>query len=91
MEIRTISPHDPMVVKLLDELNRHNLSFYPPEVCMLDTPDELDSKDCTMLAMFDYDLICGIGTVKIFDDYGEIKRMYVPPSQRGKGDRKSVV
>ena len=35
--------------------------------------------------------ICGIGSVKIFDEYGEIKRVYVPKTYRGIGIAKAII
>ena len=83
--VKVVSPHDPEVYKLIERLNEHNLSHYPPEECHLDPPEVLAKDNCTMLGAFDGETICGIGAVKFFEDYGEIKRMFVPEEFRGRG------
>lgn len=83
--IKRVSPFDADVLRLIEELDRHNLEFYSADVCYLDAPDVLAKDNCKMLGVFLDEELCGIGAVKLFDDYGEIKRMFVPPNYRGRG------
>ena len=68
---------------MIEQLNQFNLANYPPEVCHLDPPEVLARDNCTMIGVYDGPILCGIGAVKLFDDYGEIKRMFVAPKYRG--------
>ena len=43
------------------------------------------------LAAYSGSETCGIGSVKLIDDYGEIKRVYVPSNQRSKGIAKALM
>ncbi len=44
-----------------------------------------------MLGAFDQQGLVAIGAVKLFSDYGEIKRVYVPQVHRGKGLAKIIM
>ena len=85
IQIRAVSPFHPDVLELIDQLNQHNLAIYSSEVCYLDPPEVLARENCVMLGVFDGEELCGIGAVKLFQTYGEIKRMFVAPKHRGKG------
>ena len=65
--------------------------MYPPESNHLDSLDELSKTNVDFLAAYCGSEICGIGAVKVLDDYGEIKRLYVPEKHRGKGVAKELV
>ena len=84
----TIKPVDPdrtEVFRLIEQLDAYQSSLYPPESNHLDSIDALSRSNAFFLAAYEGSTICGIGSVKVLEDYGEIKRLYVPPNQRGKG------
>jgi enamine deaminase RidA (YjgF/YER057c/UK114 family)/ribosomal protein S18 acetylase RimI-like enzyme len=85
IDLRVVSPFASDVQNLISQLNEHNLAHYSADVCHLDPPETLAKENCTMLGAYDGGILCGIGAVKFFADYGEIKRMFVPKSYRGQG------
>lgn len=91
MEIKQVSPHDPEVYKMIEMLNQHNLSYYPPELCHLDPPEVLAKDNCVMVGCFDRGNLAGIGAIKFFESYAEVKRMFVPEANRGKGIASAVL
>ena len=91
MKLKKVSPHDPEVFQLIEKLNEHNLAHYPPELCHLDPPEVLAKDNCIMIGCYQREAICGIGAVKLFDDYGEIKRMFVSDEYRGRGVATSIL
>jgi putative acetyltransferase len=72
-------------------LDAYQSSLYPPESNHLDSIDELSQSNAFFLAAYMGSEICGIGSVKLIDEYGEIKRVYVPSNQRGKGIAKAII
>ena len=90
----TIKPADTAhtdVIRLIEQLDDYQSSLYPPESNHLDSLDELAKPNVIFLAAYSESEICGIGSVKLIDDYGEIKRVYVPSNQRGKGIAKAIM
>ena len=65
--------------------------MYPPESNHLESIDELSKTNVDFLAAYADSEICGIGAVKVLNDYGEIKRLYVPEKYRGKGIAQQIV
>ena len=77
----TIKPVDPTqdeVRHLIEQLDEYQSGLYPPESNHLDSIEELSKSNAFFLAAYRNSEICGIGSVKIIEDYGEIKRVYVP-------------
>ena len=91
MGVVEVSPFDSEVYKLIESLNEHNLSYYPPEECHLDPPEVLAADNCTMVGFYKDQKLCGIGAIKFFEDYGEIKRMFVPDEFRGQGIANAIL
>jgi putative acetyltransferase len=89
--IKPVDPARADVVKLIKQLDEYQSSLYPPESNHLDSIDELSKTNAFFLAAYHESEICGIGSVKLIDDYGEIKRVYVPSNQRGKGIAKAIM
>lgn len=90
----TIKPVDPArieVMDLIEKLDGYQSTLYPPESNHLDSIDELSKSNAFFLAAYLDAEICGIGSFKIMEDYGEIKRVYVPSNQRGKGIAKAMM
>ena len=90
----TIKPVDPArtdVMHLIEQLDAYQSSLYPPESNHLDSIDEMSKSNAFFIAAYSGSGICGIGSVKQIDDYGEIKRVYVPSNQRGKGIARAIM
>ncbi len=85
MKVKKVSPLWPEVNALIEQLNQHNLKYYPPDECHLDPPDVLAQENCSMFGVYDDLEILGIGAIKFFADYAEVKRMFVSPQARGRG------
>ena len=83
IRIKQVDPTRAEVVELIHQLDKYQESMYPPESNHLDSVDELSQKNVNFLAAYIDSAICGIGAVKILNDYGEIKRLYVPGKYRG--------
>ena len=67
---------------LEDELG----ALYPPEACSWDSPEVLAAENVTFVGAFDGNaVVAGIGAIKYFKDYAEIKRLFVNKGYRGHG------
>ena len=92
VEVRALAPADPRARRLVDELDRLQLSLYPAESNHLDAIETLERDNVTFLAAFVGAEPVGCGAVKRMPGgYGEIKRMYVDPSARGRGVGRALV
>jgi putative acetyltransferase len=91
LAIRPTPPDHPQVLALIAELDAYLLSFYPPEEAYRLDVVGLLQPSVTFLAAWRGDTVVGCGAVRVMpaeaatDDrpYGEIKRMFVSPAQRG--------
>lgn len=91
LTIKPVDPNQIEVMHLIEQLDAYQSSLYPPESNHLDSIDELSQSNAFFLAAYMGSEICGIGSVKLIDEYGEIKRVYVPSNQRGKGIAKAII
>jgi putative acetyltransferase len=89
--LRQVDPKQVDVADLIRQLDEYQEAMYPPESNHLDSVDELSKTNVNFLAAYIDSVICGIGAVKVLNDYGEIKRLYVPGKYRGKGIAKEIV
>ncbi len=91
IETRQVDPGDADVSELIRELDEYQLSIYPAESNHLDPVEELRREYVFFIGAFQGQKLVGIGAVKRFTDdreeikYGEIKRVFVRKSHRGKG------
>ncbi len=91
--IRRERPDQPEVAALLDQLDRYLAALYPPEANHILDVQALLAPDVTFLVARDDCGIVGTGAARRMPGepategkaYGEIKRMFVLPSQRGRG------
>ena len=90
-KVKRVDPAQLEVIKLIQELDEYQESMYPPKSNHLDPIDELSKSNVIFLAAYIDTQICGIGSVKLFGDYGELKRLYVPKKYRGKGIAKALI
>lgn len=91
LTIKPVDPNQNEVMHLIEQLDAYQSSLYPPESNHLDSIDELSQSNAFFLAAYMGSEICGIGSVKLIDDYGEIKRVYLPSNQRGKGVAQAIM
>jgi len=69
---------------LIRELDEYQSTLYPPESLHLDSSNTLSADNVRFYGARENGQIIAIGAVKLFADYGEIKRIYVPTAHRGK-------
>ena len=90
-DIRPTPPDHPQVQALIAELDAYLLSVYPPEESYLLDIEGLLHPSVTFLGVWQGDVLVGCGAVRVMpaeaatdgQPYGEIKRMFVSPAQRG--------
>ena len=85
LTIKPVDPSQPEVYQLIEQLDEYQSSLYPPESNHLDSINVLSKSNALFLAAYADDVVCGIGSVKLFGNFGEIKRVFVPAEHRGKG------
>lgn len=89
MLIETIDPG--RAKHLIEELDAYQASLYPAESNHLESLEVLRSERMVFLGALEGDEVLAIGSVKLCEGYGEIKRLYVPHPQRGKGLAKKIM
>lgn len=88
MQIQSISPIRDDVAALMVQSDAYMAGLYPMESNHLDNLSELANPNVFFIGAFDGDQLVGTGAVKRLSTgliYGEIKRVFVLPNQRGKG------
>lgn len=83
ISIKQVSPTDGNVQQLIRELNDYQLALYGIENCNLETPGSLVKNNAYMVGAFAEQHLIGIGAIKIYELYAEVKRMYVKEEFRG--------
>jgi putative acetyltransferase len=92
MQIAFESPDQPEVIALIADLDAYQLTLYPPEsVYALDLDALMQPHVKFAVARDTEGTIIGCGAIVLTPEYGEIKRMYVQPAQRGKGLAQGVL
>ena len=89
MEIILIDPID--AKDLINELDEYQNKLYPSGSCHLDPIETLQKENVKFYGVIQNDAIIAIGSVKLLNGYGELKRIYVPPAQRGRGLAKKII
>mgnify|MGYP002725668215 CR=1 FL=1 len=89
MKVVQINPKE--AKSLIDELDEYQASLYPAESNHLDSLEVLCNENVTMFGVKEQNQIIAIGAVKMFDNYGEIKRVYVPKRHRNKGLAETIM
>ncbi len=88
----TIIQIDPRQAEhLINELDEYQESLYPSESNHLDAIETLCQPNVIMMGAIEKTDIIAIGAVKVYINYGEIKRLYVPNECRGKGLAKKIM
>jgi GNAT superfamily N-acetyltransferase len=79
-------------IQLIGELDAHLLAHsYPPQSRHAFSVDKLVRESVAFFVTYYDDQLAGCGGIKMFGDYGEVKRMYVRPVHRGKGLGKAML
>lgn len=86
IEISPEPPDSPDALQLLSELDDHLLSLpYPEESRHAFSVEKLLRERVVFFLTRYRNEPAGCGGIKFYADYGEVKRMYVRPSHRGRG------
>ena len=91
MKIQQISVNTPDVQTFIQALDAYQERLYPSESNHLDSNETLMRPNVFFVGAMEEDGLKGIGAVKIFETYGEIKRMFIPARFRGKGIGKQII
>lgn len=92
MRISFESPNQADAIALIAELDAYQSALYPPESHhALDLTSVAADRVLFVLARDDTGRAIGCGAVVLSPEYGELKRMYVRPEQRGLGIAKKVL
>lgn len=92
MRVELESPDQPEVVRLIDELDAYQKPLYPAESHHgIDMAALLAPGVLFAVAREDSGAALGCGAIVVEQGYGEVKRMYVRPSGRGRGVAKALL
>ncbi len=88
---KSVSPYHENVQQMIRLLDQYQSELYPAESNHLDSLETLSGANCKLIGAFKDDQLVGIGAVKLIDNYGELKRFYVPEELRGKGIAEGII
>ena len=91
LTFKPVSPYHENVQQMIRLLDQYQSELYPAESNHLDSLETLAGPNCKLMGAFRGETLVGIGAVKIMDNYGELKRFYVPEEFRGQGIAEGVV
>jgi putative acetyltransferase len=91
MVIKPVLPTNSQAVALIEKLNQYQIGLYGLAACNLETPEALVQNNAFMVGAYREDTLIGIGAVKLFEQYAEIKRMYVEEPYRGLSIAESIL
>lgn len=92
MPIRLESPDQPDVLLLIEELDKYQRPLYPAESYHgIDLSGIARPSVLFAVARSDEGAAVGCGAIVLSSEYGEIKRMFVSPSVRGRGVGKQLL
>ena len=87
VEVRQESPRQDGVVRLLADLDAYLMSLYPGESNHLLDMEELCAPHMRFFVARAGERIIGCAALRIDSGYGELKRMFVAPGNRGCGGK----
>ena len=80
------------VIQLIDDLDAYQAPLYPAASNHLLDIESLKAANVLFAVARDEDgKAIGCGAIVLYDGYGELKRMFVPPAQRGGGIAKAII
>lgn len=86
--ITPVDPHRRDVAELIAQADAYLLERYPPELCFLESPDDLTASQAILLGATIDDELVGMVAIKIQSEeserFGEVKRLFVTEKARGK-------
>jgi putative acetyltransferase len=86
VDVAIEAPRQPELLELMRQGDEFTLSLYPPESCHLLGVEELEAPGVTVFVARDAGAVVGMAAiVDRGDGSGELKRMFVPESARGRG------
>ncbi len=94
MQVKPVTLLTDDVDALIQQSRRYQETLYPPESINQDDPHKLINSDMHFVGIYDSDILCGIGGVKVIEgtpSYGEIKNLFVDPQCRGRGASKAIM
>lgn len=92
MRISFESANQPDAIALIAELDAYQSALYPPESHhALDLASVAEQRLLFVLARDEAGQAAGCGAIVLTAEYGELKRMYVRPQQRGRGLAKEIL
>jgi putative acetyltransferase len=92
MNVTLESPDQPEVIALIAELDAYQDTLYPPESRYATDLASIEQANVLFaVARDDSALAIGCGAIVFNDGYGELKRMYVRPGNRGRGLAKKIL
>jgi putative acetyltransferase len=92
MRIHRESPNQRDVIALIESLDAYQDSLYPAEARYALDLSSLSSSDVLfVVARNAENLAIGCGAVVLCEAYGELKRMYVRPENRGQGAARQIL
>ena len=92
LTIRQEPPDQPEVIRLIEALDAFAIAHYPPESNHLLDIAALSDPAVTFLVVRDRGEAVGCGAIlRDARGWGEVKRMYVQPEQRGRGIGRRVL
>lgn len=90
----TVAVEDPRqddIIALLDAGTRELRGIYPPEHSFLLDIDQLCTPQTTLVAARRDGALLGIGAIVAYDDWAEVKRMFVAVDARGQGIGERII
>lgn len=91
VQIKRERPDSPDAVRLIKELEDVLDPLYNPDQRFGYSIEKLLQNDVRFFVIRVDGAAAGCGGIQLFDDYGELKRMYVRPSFRGLGLAKKLI
>ena len=92
INILEVPPDSADAVQLIRELDEHLLAHpYPEQSRHAFSVEQLLLERVVFFVTYFEGQLAGCGGVKMFDDYGEVKRMFVRPIHRGRGLGKAML
>jgi putative acetyltransferase len=94
MVVTPVDPTSPGARRLIALSDALMSALYPPESNHFESPGALALPNVRFVGIHDGEELVACGAVKLMDDdgtYGEIKRVFVLPAQRGKGLARAIM
>jgi len=86
IEVVQVAPDSPEAIELIGELDEHLMGHpYPAQSRHAFSVEKLLREEVVFFVTWYEGKLAGCGGIKMFGDYGEVKRMFVRPEFRGMG------